>query len=41
MARIGKPQEVASLAAYLAMDGAGYITGQNIAVDGGLSVKGI
>lgn len=41
MGRIGKPEEVASLAAYLAMDKSSYITGQNIAVDGGLSVKGL
>jgi Tropinone reductase 1 len=41
MGRVGRPEEVAALAAYLAMDGAGYITGQNIAVDGGMSVKGL
>ncbi|MBX2901295.1 MAG: SDR family oxidoreductase [Cyclobacteriaceae bacterium] len=39
--RVGKPEEVASLAAYLAMDKSSYITGQNIAVDGGFSVKGL
>lgn len=39
--RIGKPEEVASLAAFLAMDRASYITGQNIAVDGGMSAKGL
>jgi Tropinone reductase 1 len=41
MGRVGKPEEVASLAAYLAMDKSSYITGQNIAVDGGFSVKGL
>lgn len=41
MGRIGKPEEVASLAAYLAMDKSSYITGQNIAVDGGFSSKGL
>jgi Tropinone reductase 1 len=41
MGRVGQPEEVASLAAYLAMDGASYITGQNIMVDGGMSVKGL
>ncbi len=41
MGRIGKPEEVASLAAYLAMDKSSYITGQNISVDGGFSVKGL
>jgi len=41
MGRIGKPEEVASLATYLAMDKSSYITGQNISVDGGMSVKGL
>ena len=39
LARVGSPEEVASLAAFLAMDKASYITGQNILVDGGASVK--
>jgi tropinone reductase I len=39
--RIGKPEEVASLVTYLAMDKASYITGQNVMVDGGMSVKGL
>ncbi|MFM8741928.1 MAG: SDR family oxidoreductase, partial [Cytophagales bacterium] len=39
--RVGKPEEVASLVAYLGMDKASYITGQNIMVDGGMSVKGL
>lgn len=33
--RLGDPRELASLAAYLASERAGYITGQSIAVDGG------
>lgn len=37
MQRIGKPQEVASAVAFLAMDASSYITGQVIAVDGGAS----
>lgn len=41
LGRVGQPEEVASLAAYLAMDSASYITGQNIMVDGGMSVKGL
>jgi len=40
MKRVGKPEEVASLAAYLSMPVASYITGQCIAVDGGFSVNG-
>ena len=40
MKRIGKPREVASLAAYLCMDESSYITGQTIAVDGGFMVNG-
>ncbi len=41
MNRVGQPEEVASLVTYLAMDKASYITGQNIMVDGGMSVKGL
>jgi NAD(P)-dependent dehydrogenase (short-subunit alcohol dehydrogenase family) len=36
MKRLGKPEEIASTFAFLASDDAGYITGQNIVVDGGL-----
>ena len=36
MGRYGKSHEVAATIAFLASDGAGYITGQNIRVDGGL-----
>jgi len=39
LGRIGKPQEVATLAAFLCMQGAGYITGQCITVDGVASCK--
>ncbi len=39
--RVGQPEEVASLVTYLAMDKASYITGQNIMVDGGMSIKGL
>ena len=39
LARVGSPEEIASLAAFLAMDKASYITGQNILVYGGASVK--
>ncbi len=41
MNRVGQPEEVSSMAAFLAMDRASYITGQNIMVDGGMSVKGL
>ncbi len=34
--RLGTPQEVANLAAFLASDRAGYITGQVIRIDGGI-----
>lgn len=36
-ARLGKPEEVANLAAFLASDLSSYITGQVIAVDGGMT----
>ena len=36
MKRYGTVEEIAATVAFLASDGAGYITGQNIRVDGGL-----
>jgi len=35
MRRLGDPHELASLAVFLASNGASYITGQSIAADGG------
>ena len=36
LGRFGRPEDVAELAAFLASDAAGYITGQTLRVDGGL-----
>ena len=37
MGRYGKTEEIAALIAFLASDGGGYITGQNIRADGGIT----
>jgi tropinone reductase I len=37
--RVAEPEEMADVIAFLAMDKSCYITGQNIAVDGGMTVK--
>ncbi|MDR3456444.1 MAG: SDR family oxidoreductase [Verrucomicrobiae bacterium] len=37
LGRLGRPEEVGALAQFLASDEAAYITGQNIAIDGGLT----
>jgi NAD(P)-dependent dehydrogenase (short-subunit alcohol dehydrogenase family) len=37
--RFGHPEEVADLVAFLARDGAGYITAQDIGIDGGLELN--
>jgi tropinone reductase I len=41
MQRIGQPEEVAAVVAFLAMSKASYVTGQNIAVDGGFLSCGL
>lgn len=38
MGRLGKADEIAALALYLAADESGYMTGQNLLIDGGLSL---
>ncbi len=37
--RFGEPKEVAEVVAFLSGEGAGYITGQTIAVDGGMTMQ--
>ena len=36
--RVGRPEEIASVATFLASEHASYVTGQAIVVDGGLTV---
>ena len=36
--RVGQPKDIAEMVAFLASDKAGYVTGQVISVDGGMSM---
>ena len=38
LGRLGKPEDIAATAAFLASDDARYITGQTIIADGGLTI---
>lgn len=38
MGRVGKPEEVAAFVGFLASERGGFITGQVIYIDGGISV---
>jgi NAD(P)-dependent dehydrogenase (short-subunit alcohol dehydrogenase family) len=37
--RVGKPEDIASLCAWLLSDEAGFVTGENVVIDGGMSRK--
>ena len=39
MGRLAQPDEIAVLVSYLSSDGAGYITGANISINGGLHMN--
>jgi Tropinone reductase 1 len=41
LGRIAEPREVATVVAFLAMPASSYVTGQHLAVDGGMSIQGL
>ncbi len=41
LGRIGEPEEVASVVAFLCMPAAGYVTGEVVTIDGGFAVAGV
>jgi len=41
MGRVGEPEEVASVVAFLCMPASSYVTGECVTIDGGFSVAGI
>jgi 2-hydroxycyclohexanecarboxyl-CoA dehydrogenase len=38
MNRLGQPQDIAPVVAFLASEGAGFVTGQTISVSGGMTM---
>ncbi|RKW47877.1 MAG: SDR family oxidoreductase, partial [Lautropia sp.] len=41
MKRMGQPEDIGDVAVWLASDGARFITGQSILVDGGYTIGGL
>ncbi|MCA0044896.1 SDR family NAD(P)-dependent oxidoreductase [Celeribacter litoreus] len=41
LGRVGKPEDIAAVIAFLASEGAGYVTGQTLLADGGVSATGL